>query len=266
MVYGGEGFRGDHEPILDAALFAAVQAKLSSQAVERRCRIQGSPALLTRRLFDEQGHRMTPTHTNKNGVRNLYYVWQAALRKESPPGSIARVPGPELEALVIDVLRRHLQGNGSDSKPISETDRELIELLAAMIAVRADAHDGVPQPDPGEEIVSEAGALAASRNIDGRSGDNGAMAPGERGRGSIFRAASRVTSTAKPSRDRRPFAFRASVLGLFVALPPGKRRTGRSRPGRDHTPAPGHPGAPPLGFPSPASAALYGGIGSEKRA
>jgi site-specific DNA recombinase len=31
VVYRGETFRGDHEPILDPALFAAVQAKLSSQ-------------------------------------------------------------------------------------------------------------------------------------------------------------------------------------------------------------------------------------------
>jgi len=48
------------DPILDPALFAAVQAKLASQAVERRCRIRGQPALLTGRLFDEQGRRMTP--------------------------------------------------------------------------------------------------------------------------------------------------------------------------------------------------------------
>jgi site-specific DNA recombinase len=74
VVYRGETFRGDHEPILDPALFAAVQAKLSSQAVERRCRLRGSPALLAGRLFDEHGQRMTPTHTNKKGVRYLYYV------------------------------------------------------------------------------------------------------------------------------------------------------------------------------------------------
>jgi hypothetical protein len=35
VVYRGETFRGDHEPILDLTLFAAVQAKLASQAVER---------------------------------------------------------------------------------------------------------------------------------------------------------------------------------------------------------------------------------------
>src|SRR6202158_4909469 len=39
VVYRGEAFRGDHDPILDPALFAAVHAKLSSQGVERRCRI-----------------------------------------------------------------------------------------------------------------------------------------------------------------------------------------------------------------------------------
>ena len=87
VVYRGETFRGDHEPILDPALFAAVQAKLSAQAVERRCRIRGSPALLTGRLFDATGHRMTPTHTNKKGVRYRYYVSQAVLRRHCPAGS-----------------------------------------------------------------------------------------------------------------------------------------------------------------------------------
>jgi site-specific DNA recombinase len=75
VVYRGEAFRGDHDPILDPALFAAVQAKLSSQAVERRCRIRGAQALLTGRLFDEQGRRMTPTHTNKKGVRYSRRRW-----------------------------------------------------------------------------------------------------------------------------------------------------------------------------------------------
>jgi site-specific DNA recombinase len=74
VVYRGEVFRGDHEAILDPALFAAVQAKLASQAVERRCRLRGSPALLAGRIYDEHGHRMTLTHTNKKGVRYLYYT------------------------------------------------------------------------------------------------------------------------------------------------------------------------------------------------
>jgi site-specific DNA recombinase len=138
VVYRGETFRGDHQPILDPDLFAAVQAKLASQAVERRCRIRGLPALLTGRLFDEQGRRMTPTHTNKKGVRYSYYVSQAVLRKQSA-GSIGRVPAPELEALVVDAVRRHLQANSTAPNPILETDRELIErhLLRATLGMKA---------------------------------------------------------------------------------------------------------------------------------
>ena len=54
---------------------------------------------------------MTPTHTNKKGVRYSYYV--SALRTHAP-GSIGRVPAPELEAMVLDAIRRHLQGDGTD--------------------------------------------------------------------------------------------------------------------------------------------------------
>jgi site-specific DNA recombinase len=43
VVYRGE----DHAPILDPPLFEAVQAKLAVQTVARRCRLRGSPAVLT---------------------------------------------------------------------------------------------------------------------------------------------------------------------------------------------------------------------------
>jgi hypothetical protein len=55
--------------ILEGVLLAAVQGKLAAQAVARRCRLRGSPALLTDRIFDECGNRMGPTHTNKGGAR-----------------------------------------------------------------------------------------------------------------------------------------------------------------------------------------------------
>jgi hypothetical protein len=41
VVYRGEVHRGDHAPILDRALFDAVQARLAAQAVARRCRLRG---------------------------------------------------------------------------------------------------------------------------------------------------------------------------------------------------------------------------------
>jgi hypothetical protein len=49
-----------------------------------------------------------------------------------------------------------------------------------------------------------------------RHGSRPAERPRREGRGAIFRAASRVTPAAKPPPDRRPFAFRAAVLGLTL--------------------------------------------------
>src|SRR5437762_1568342 len=85
VVYRGEVHRGEHEPILNSALFEAVQDKLAAQAVARRCRLRGSPAILSRRLFDNRGNRMSPTHANKSGARYRYYVSQAVLQRKPPP-------------------------------------------------------------------------------------------------------------------------------------------------------------------------------------
>ncbi|MGZ5823535.1 MAG: recombinase family protein [Hyphomicrobium sp.] len=60
VVYRREVNRGDHAPILGRDLFEAVQGKLAAQAVERRCRLRGSPAVLSGRLFDDRGNRMSP--------------------------------------------------------------------------------------------------------------------------------------------------------------------------------------------------------------
>jgi site-specific DNA recombinase len=88
VVYRGELHRGEHEPILDSTLFEAVQAKLAAQARARRCRLRGSPAVLSGRLFDDCGNRMSPSHTNKDGD----YVSQAVLQYvEARPGRLRRL-------------------------------------------------------------------------------------------------------------------------------------------------------------------------------
>ncbi len=127
VVYRGEVHRGEHEPIIHSALFEAVQAKLAAQARARRCRLRGSPALLTGRLFDDRGNRMSPTHTNKGGARYRYYICQAVLPgKPPPPGLVSRVPAPEIETLVVAALRKHLNASGA-GEPLPDNDRDLLE-------------------------------------------------------------------------------------------------------------------------------------------
>jgi hypothetical protein len=51
IVYRGETHFGEHEPILDRDLFAAVQAKLAASAVLRQLRLRGLPPCLRAALL-----------------------------------------------------------------------------------------------------------------------------------------------------------------------------------------------------------------------
>ena len=140
VVYRGEMHRGEHEPILDRDLFEAVQAKLAANAVARQVRLKGSPAILTGRIFDDRGNRMSPTHSNKLGVRYRYYVSHALLQKrKAEAGSVARVPAPEIEALVLDGVRKHLASTGEAEHPTAIADRDLIERHVERVIIKPQA-------------------------------------------------------------------------------------------------------------------------------
>ena len=131
---------GEHPPILDRDLFEAVQAKRAENAVARRIRLRGSPAILKGRLFDDRGHPMSPTHTNKRGVRYRYYVSHVILQnRKAEAGGLARVPAPEVETLVCDGVRRHLASTGEGEAPTGLADRELIEGHVARVIVKPQA-------------------------------------------------------------------------------------------------------------------------------
>jgi len=119
--------RGEHTPILDTDLFETVQAKLAANAIARQVRRRGAAALLTGRIFDDRGNRMSPSHSNKLGVRYRYYVSQAILQqRKAEAGSVARVPAPEIETLVLDGIRKHCASFEADH-PTAIADRDLIE-------------------------------------------------------------------------------------------------------------------------------------------
>ncbi|MFZ0496373.1 MAG: recombinase family protein [Methylocella sp.] len=140
VTYRGEVHRGEHEPILTRDLFEAVQAKRAANAVARQVRLRGSAAILTGRLFDDRGNRMSPTHANKRGVRYRYYVSHAILQnRKAEAGSIARVPAPEIETLVCEGIRRHLAAMGDGEPAPATADRDLIERHVARVIVKPQA-------------------------------------------------------------------------------------------------------------------------------
>jgi site-specific DNA recombinase len=80
---------------------------------------------------------MSPTHSNKLGVRYRYYVSHAFLQnRKEEAGSVTRVPAPEIEHLVLDGVRRHLETTGL---PGAVVDRDLIERHVDRVIVRPQA-------------------------------------------------------------------------------------------------------------------------------
>lgn len=90
-----------------------------------------SEALLTGRIFDDRGNRMTPSHACKGNAKYRYYLSSALLQGAAEnAGSVRRVPATDVEALVIKSVREHLKL----SQPID--DRSLIHTRVARIEVQ----------------------------------------------------------------------------------------------------------------------------------
>ena len=115
VPFKGAIYAGEHEGIVDRALFDEAQAILNEN---RRLHIDRPKTRLVFPLigliFDDQGHPMTPLHSQKDGnKRYRYYVSRALIDKDrGPAGSIPRVPAHAVEEIVIGVMGKVLARAG----------------------------------------------------------------------------------------------------------------------------------------------------------
>ena len=111
VVHNGKIHAGEHDAIVDRALFDAVQARLSARTNlplspgARRC-----VSLLAGMIRDEHGRPMSPVHTRNHGRRYSYYAShmgdgskEAAQRL--PAGDLDNAVRAELRALLGDPHR-----------------------------------------------------------------------------------------------------------------------------------------------------------------
>jgi hypothetical protein len=106
IVHRGKAWPGEHEAIVDAELFEAVQAALAANVKGRKERWRRSGAILMGRIRDDRGNLMIPAHANKGPARYRYYVSCAkAQNRSDQTGTVARVPAVEVERLVLDALK-----------------------------------------------------------------------------------------------------------------------------------------------------------------
>ena len=133
VAFKSEILPGEQEPILDRDLFEAVQAKLDEQANSHKRTRRRSEALLTGRIFDDAGNRMSPTHARKAGVKYRYYLSSALLNGAAErAGSVARVPAAEVEAAVVKSVREHIRSQ------LAIDDRILIETYVVRVEIHTD--------------------------------------------------------------------------------------------------------------------------------
>jgi len=103
ILHKDQHYPGEHEPIIDEPLWEEVRSKLTVNAVERTTGERRlNPSLLAGLLYDGQGHRMTPSHAVKKGMRYRYYVSQpliSKIREAAPQG--LRIAAAEIERIVL---------------------------------------------------------------------------------------------------------------------------------------------------------------------
>tara|TARA_R110002124_G_scaffold65652_1_gene179462 strand:+ start:23573 stop:25249 length:1677 start_codon:yes stop_codon:yes gene_type:complete len=130
---------GQHPALIEPARWDALQEKLMAGAVLSRLG-QGrnsdgqkkQVSLLVGKLFDETGDRLTPSHTKTGKGRRLrYYVSHRLIRSSGPKDPSGwRLPAPELETLIADLVSKHLSVPAVQTNIVSPATTEEIALIA----------------------------------------------------------------------------------------------------------------------------------------
>lgn len=118
IVHGDKSYPGQHQAIVDLALFDEVQKTLKANAVVRKER-RAIASPLTGLIFDAAGSRMSPTHAaGRSGSHYRYYVSTELQtgRRGKNDGRGTRVVAAVVEELVVERLRA-LSGKPAESWP-----------------------------------------------------------------------------------------------------------------------------------------------------
>lgn len=119
-------YEGQHEAIVPADLWDAVQAKLATSAAERGNAVTGvGTALLVGMIRDAEGRPMSPSFTVKAGRRYPYYVSSISrdINRETAahkPAPVTRIAARAIESAAREALRTLLL----DEASIAELDPE----------------------------------------------------------------------------------------------------------------------------------------------
>ena len=128
VSHKGTAYNGEHEPIVDPALFERAAELLTRNRVDHSNGVHAdAPSLLAGILWDVEGRRMQPSHTVKGARRYRYYV----TRPEPTAGRSTawRVPAGDLEAVIVARLQQLLGSAMGDVPDDAARDRAVAQRM-----------------------------------------------------------------------------------------------------------------------------------------
>ena len=143
ITHKGSVYPGEHDAIVDQALFDQAQKTLAENRTDRVIRHGHDPSPLTGLLFDAEGERLTPSCALKKGVRYRYYVSRHLITGPKSDARGMRLPAPGVEALVRSRIGS-LLGDPGELSSIFATSAD----QAALIASAMSEGDRLVKPRP----------------------------------------------------------------------------------------------------------------------
>ncbi|WP_016745563.1 recombinase family protein, partial [Rhizorhabdus wittichii] len=215
MVHKGKAYPGEHDAIIDAALFEQVGALIAQNRNNHVDGVHASePSLLIGKVWDGFGRRMPPSHSTKPGKRYRYYVSDnrdARLKERRH-----RVPAGELEAIVIAQLRKRLDVESGptalvslDTAPHSE-QRRLVADAIERIVIHPDRIDIAFAETAGDPARISVPAVLIRRGRESRL----ALPPEERLTGERDPALIKLVAKAHIAREAVASAGEKSIADL----------------------------------------------------
>ena len=122
--YKGMYYKGEHEGIIEEAVFNKAQELLEKNQNNNKCKPSAkSPSLLASKLFDNKANKMSPSHSNKNGKRYRYYMSQPIVQGcKHQAGDLSKIPSGEIENLVRKEISNFLADKDRSQEYIADFD------------------------------------------------------------------------------------------------------------------------------------------------
>jgi uncharacterized protein with HEPN domain len=136
VAYDGEIFEGEHEAVVDEALFHEVQEILKSNGRSRGHHVSGrSPDALLKGLLTcgQCGKAMIHTCTSKpDGTRYRYYVCTTSQKRGVKACSSSTIPAAEIERYLVEQLRALATNPDMVADVVAEASRQRTQRVPAL--------------------------------------------------------------------------------------------------------------------------------------